>query len=488
MPSHLVDLLPELQLKIIGELLTDTLVDNKEVEGITKEEENDYNAPSLEEKKERKTRERKQDRILDLRNWSCTSHSCRNLLAPYIFKTVFLCNNEKSGSSATAISKSNLNELVKELIYVGSAPGDAHREEKAYSDTAPILPESVDTLLSDLGIFPNLETLSIEFPYHFADAKEWDEGLDLCEEEEQPDADVETAEETIAWRALMAKTYQALSRNKMTHLKALEIRQLVPKMVSTFNDPSFHEFLGQIERFSLSIYGEDNGAGWQINKVPQYCTIMSKLDGYFFDHLNSVTDLILKAPEEGPLGLDGMNHIPLPLKKDHMPSLKSIYLEYIFLGPDLLDFLTGHTKTLESLTMRKCFGSPSENTIADNGIHWSDFLDSLHNAKFQSLRRFDIVPDPTPLVDGEFEDDKEDDDEDELPDEVKEAREILANDGCRRVFAYASLDDKYGEVYEDDEENLARFQSGEDQASYEKLMGQIKANAAKEGGKRVEVR
>lgn len=235
MSFELCDLQTELQLMIIEELLAAQCTD---------EQDNDAKIKCQR----------------DLINWSCTSSYFRSLLTPYLFKIVRLRNDERSGSSITAIANSEHHKSVKELHFVGSAPGLARREEEAFSDITGIFPNNVNTLLSDLqGSFPNLETLSIEFAYQLDDDNEWEEGIDLIAVEESAE-EVKAAEESEAWRALMVKTYEALLRNKEIHFKALKIRQLIPNKISTFSSQSFHRFLSHIERFSLSLYGQDDGS------------------------------------------------------------------------------------------------------------------------------------------------------------------------------------------------------------------------------------
>lgn len=457
MACHLVDLSAELQLKIVEELLQHPIA--KPADGDVKQEDHDT---------------RCRDSLL---NWSCTSLFFRDLLAPYIFRCVNLRNSDKCGSSLLEVVKGRHNNLVKEIRFVGSAPGDAHIGEEAYEDVVAILPDSVKKVLSDLQVFPSLELLSVRFDNQFDDYAEWDEGLNIGEEEES-DEDVKQAEEKIAWRALMAKTYAALLQNESFTLKGFEINDLVRKKVSTLSNPAFHAFLGRIERFHLSIYGEDNGAGWLINTHYYYEAMMSKLDKYLFDHLASITTLVLKAPKEGPIGLEGMNHVRLALKKGQMPHLKTLELEYIFVCQELIDFLLDHTQTLEHLSMHKC--SSSINGLAHNGIPWHRLFNSLADAKPEQLTHLEISFKSVPLT---YEESfGHDENEDEVPAEVKEAREILRNDPSRRIFAHINLDDKYGMLFDDDEENLASFQRGEDQASYERLMRIVNANAARRQG------
>ena len=356
------------------------------------------------------------------------------------------------------------------MHFEGNAPGDEHVDEEAYRDTEGILPASVNKILSDLSFFPNLGLVSIEFPFHFADSKEWDEGLDVTQEEES-DEEVKSEEGKIAWRAFMAKTYEALGRNKKCNLKAIEIRQLSPKKVSTFKSPFFHKFLSQLKHFYLSVYGEDNGAGWKINRHCYSTALMGKLGICFLDHLTFVTNFVLKAPAEGPLGIEEASETPLKLRPRHMPCLRILHLEYILIGQELIDFLVGHTKPLESLSMRNCAAIVS---YVDNPIHWKTLFDALHVANFENLRSLSVAPDRVPQTVGEVLNKEEEDSE--VSDEVKEERQILERDPKRRLFAYVTIDDKYGAMDEDEEENVEAFRRGEDQTSYEKLMSIIEAN------------
>ncbi|KAG6995744.1 hypothetical protein G7Y79_00042g078490 [Physcia stellaris] len=469
MACQLLELAPELQLKIANTLLSDISANETtdDVDGTY-----DLNDEGPDEKLERKKRGSCNHRMRDLMRWSCTSRFFRDLFAPHIFHSIRLRNTDRNGSSVVAVAQSQHSRHVKELIYVGNAPGEAHKGEERYSNTKRILPESVSSILSDLGSLPNLQTLSIEFPYQFTVWDEWEDFLGEYEKEET-DEKVQAAEETIAWRALMANTWNALLTNRDIKVKSLIIKKLAPIKVSTFDNPAFHSWLGQFESFNLSIYGQVDGAGWRINRNWCYLRMMSRLDGYFFNHLTSVTDLVVKAPSEGPLGLEGINHISLGVYKDQMPALKNLHLDYIFISPELIDFFLGHDKTLESLSMRNC----SADLGTSNGIPWYRFFDTLHDANLTKLRNLEILPKNAPLIDESGYRTVEDDEN--LPAEVKEARRALEDDPARRSFMYTRLEDVWGFLRMVEEENLAAFQSGRDQASYDRLMEKIKINHAR---------
>lgn len=120
----------------------------------------------------------------DLMSWACTSSYFRNLLAPYVFKSVKLRNDDKSGESVTALLKGPYGVLVKELYFIGTIPPEAakdredesvlaegfkkHADETGEEESAHrniTLPPTVSTTLSDLRQFPNLEVLSMGFTY-----------------------------------------------------------------------------------------------------------------------------------------------------------------------------------------------------------------------------------------------------------------------------------------------------------------------------------
>lgn len=485
MSFSLVNLSDELHLKIIYELLKhDEFLHEKSLEP--------------DPHQDRQDRDDEFQYHRDLMNWSCTSVYFRNLLAPYILKTVKLRNDEKSGASVDAILKSRHGDLVKEMYFLGTIPpgmanpdGDdkddeplaegfyKNPEEAEEENERPImitLPPVVDTLLSHLHQFPNLESLSIGFTYPYESPfDEYHEAEGIM--------DNENPEAARAWKALMTTTYATLLRNKAPQLRAVEIRKFVWTFTEPYESPNFHNFLSQVEHFSLSVRGGENGAGWCVNTCDGYLECVARLDDLFFDHLASATTLTLRAPVEGPIGLEGMRHARLALKKEQMPLLKSLHLEHIFICQELVDFVIGHTNTLEQLTLRDC--NSSVNGLQDNdGFYWNHFFDALHAADLKGLSHFEISPHNAPLTmeeatDRDFNRSPQERAE---PDNVQEIRRVLSADAKRRVFGYAVLDDKYGACDIDEEENHAAFERGEDQVAFDRLMANVNANAAKGRG------
>lgn len=397
-------------------------------------------------------------------NWSCTCSYFRELLAPEIFKTAKLVNSDKSGSSLEAVVNSHYNIHVKELHFIGSALENVHSDGAAFSDTDGILPRNVHGLLCNLQRFPSLERLSIEFDYNLESLDLWIESIERSTEVETTEQVLE-AEASVAWRALMSRTYSALTQNKSPHFKHLEIRNLMTRKVSTFSHTAFHKFLNHLEQFTISIYGEDTGRGQMSNTTEEYSVLMGKLDEYFFNHLANVTTLSVRAPRAEPLGLEGMNYISLTLKPDQMLLLTTLHLDFIFASPELIDFLVGHKATLKKVTLNNYYADTK--VFAENSVSWSKFFNSLFSACFPRLRCFELMGTEMRLpTDG-------------WPSEELNAkvRSILQQDPGRILFPYAFLDPSSGKLLYDERRSFEAFVRGRDQRSWNRLMGLVEKNA-----------
>lgn len=256
-----------------------------------------------------------------------------------------------------------------------------------------------------------------------------------------------------------------------------------------------------MEQFTISFYGGDNGAGWKTNTSEIWCAFVAKLDSFFFVHLSHTTSLALEATKEGPLGLDGMHHGPLVLRKEHTPLLKSLHLKYIILGPELRDFLVGHANMLEEVHMHNCLAE-TDTRLTNSGLHWADVFDALASAKPGRLRALLITEDcPAPLSNevgysNNFYSKIDEKDEEKVDKEIEEAEKAV-EEGKGRVWPHVTLDDKYGWLFEDEEENFISFREGNDQRAFERLMDIVRKNNSgdqevagdgKEFGKRDDVR
>ncbi|MCJ1465619.1 hypothetical protein MMC07_004238 [Pseudocyphellaria aurata] len=431
----------------------------------------------------------------DLINWSCLHSYFRNLLAPHIFKTVKLVNDEKSGASLDAVVRSPHCVHVETLHFIGSASdkvkkrpwafhlekynvekSDSEQSDGEHSDGEQsassvhdgIFPRSVDGLLSNSQRFLNLKSLSIRVDHYGLDTDDWG---NIRNEENA----VFEAEADSPWRALMSLGYAALSRNKTPHVKHLDIRQLARKEVSTFRRAAFHVFLGHLEQFTLSIHGEilgmagSNLDGYYSNAQCEYSEIIGTLDQCFFDHLAHVTILSIKAPEEGPLGQLGpaeTRYSPLALRAGHMPLLKILNLEYAFASRELIGFLVYHQDTLEEVTLRNCYASVEDPC---RGTLWSKLFKSLWSARPTKLRRFELVRDkPDPPFESEgFSLDEE------------ETVQTLLQDPGNMIFPYANIDQKSGRLVFDGKSTWRAFLEQKDQKYWCRLKKWVDRNAMK---------
>lgn len=404
----------------------------------------------------------------DLINWSSTCSYFRALLAPDIFEAIRLVNDEYSGSSLDALARSPHNVQVKALHFIGSALGDAHCEEAAFSNVDAILPRSVSAVLGNLQQFPHLERLSIRFDYNFQIKGEWNDAgvMDLDAEPETPKQVLE-AEASTAWRALMSRTYAAVTRNKSHRIKHFEIRQLVWKNVSTFRHASFHDFLGHCEHFTLSIHGEEAIDHVGANMTKEYPALMGKLDKCFFDHLAHVTTLSIKAPKEGPLGLRGEGgkngNTTLALKAGQMPRLTTLHLDYIMVSPELIDFLIYHKDTLEELRMWNCFAFLQPST--SNGIKWSRLFTALVSAAPTQLRRVELAVDGFMIY---FTNEQTD-----------QVRTTLQQNPGNTLFPYVIVCEPYGVLCYDEYGSINELLKGNDQRRWNRLMRLVERNAKK---------
>lgn len=461
MHCNLVKLATEIQLMIIENLRRDEDIKAHAGKGIESYGENDEPV-----------------RIYhDLINWSSTSSYFRNLLAPEIFKSVKLVNDDKSGSSLNTVAASQHNVHVKELHFLGSALSDDHVEKAKYLDTQGILPRSaeyldtqgilprsVEKLICELQRFPRLERLSLKFYYKFESPIEETSNMGIFAD--QTSEQILEAEASVAWRALLSRTYSALASNKSPHFKNLEIKHLAWNDVSTFSNAAFHNFLGQMEQFTLSSHSKYNQIGWTPSFPRHHPTMLEKLDTYFFNHLANVTTLHIKDIRDNKKwGLDGKIHYPLTLRADQMPLLTTLRLDYIFASRKLVDFLVSHKDTLEQLTLCDCYA-----LLRPGGTYWSQFFTSLFFACPTQLRRFELFGDGMSLL-------REQADDQLKEKEDQPIRRRLREEPRRLLFLYAMVEEEDQMLFYDWDDCFLEFMRGEDQSSWDRLMGLVEGNA-----------
>ncbi|RFU76439.1 hypothetical protein TARUN_5795 [Trichoderma arundinaceum] len=412
-------------------------------------------------------------RLLEVGDKVRLSTTCRRYraqLAPEIFKTICLTNDERVARSALAAIEAH-GEYTTRVEFKGHCGPDDEI-------TAPALTPAAAKVLQG-HLTPNLSTVSLKFEFDFDGGDEWDEGhpdasggesIYLFEGVENEEY-VREREETWQWRALMNETWRALAAN--IHVRELILDGLIPKWTSSFRTEEFRQFLSRLDFATFNIFGMDNGAGWKTNTVWGYIEFLRELDTSFFHHMTGLKHLTIHASD--PLGLEGHRHIPLALKPEDLPLLESLKLENCFVGPELVSFMHGHTQVLKSLDVKECV-SGDGSAMADNAISWAEFFDGVYEAK-PALTELIAGGGKVPLTrDEEFIPDYQFKDE---PEDIQEIRRKLKADPRLRLFGYGYLDDKYGMFFLGEDENEEQFKSGNDQKAFDRLMGLVNENTAK---------
>lgn len=163
--------------------------------------------------------------------------------------------------------------------------------------------------------------------------------------------------------------------------------------------------------------------------------------------------------------------------------LKSLHLEYMFLSPELRGFLVAKAPSLQKVHLRSCLAEGEVGMVAEV-LCWHELFDAISSAKPKNLREFRLSEEePAPLPENiprDFEKSNSkfaNEDMDALKEEIAAARETVKGGG-KRVWAHVTVDDKYGMLFEDIEENFVSFREGRDQKAYERLCNIISRNGA----------
>ncbi|KAI9663873.1 MAG: hypothetical protein M1821_007363 [Bathelium mastoideum] len=402
----------------------------------------------------------------DILNLSTTCTHFRTLLTPEVFKVVRLQNTEESGLHVQSLADTRKAACVEELHYVGSTrlPNELLEGEEepeglqqdfynAEDDDVlidSVLPEVVHSVLSQLSRFPILRTLTIRFSFNLSCMSEPESSL--YNEYEMSGA-ARDAESVHRWRALMAKTYQAVSNNEATSIRSLQIRDLIPKWVTVFGSKNFNRFLGSLEHCKIEMhdytYGTESSG---IDIRPGYREFCSRLDEAFFSHLNSVTRIdILAFPTAKVVSRVGL----LPLRPGLMKRLTSIYLKNFLITP-FFAALLGHFRMLETIRMHDCY------VCEKTGGFWATFFDFLANMKPHKLRHIEVWPLHLMPLNIDHRDR-------EKLQELVQSHAYLENDSHRCLFPYAEVDESSHFISGRAKVNLNERLAGRDQRAWARL-------------------
>lgn len=128
----------------------------------------------------------------------------------------------------------------------------------------------MSALLCNLRRFPNIETLIVDFDFHLAADVQYEHwgntilGLMADDEAESRDI-IELKEGDEAWRALMGKTFNAISANQNQGVvRDLVVRMCPIRPSSPFGTEQLDGWLETLESFRFEIYAHDIGACWYV--------------------------------------------------------------------------------------------------------------------------------------------------------------------------------------------------------------------------------
>jgi len=401
----------------------------------------------------------------DLCSWSSVCSHFRTLLTPFLFDSITLRNTEKSGDSVARLSKSRFARYIRTFHFLGNAPGDT---EDAFTDVGAIFPKIVEEIIADLTRFPNLETVQIEFEMDFD--SDWEEGFMLFQDTESPE-EREQAEQKEAWRALNTNVYKALARNIDPKFTKLHLIDLIPAEASAFSTVQFQTLLCNLTSFELSCWTSDGG-DYSANTRLGYVMFLDKLDSLFFDHLSSLTDLIIDA-RDLPVSFRSYQLAESQrLNRTRIPLLKNIHLTSLFITRGLIYLMATQAHCLEKVHLEDCHAGRAY--VGDDiSCWWDDLFDAIADKNPNKLYEFDVFPSSGFELFDDYHSSRAE------KEEAARALVTLQESPHLRLFSYSYIDDKYGFVGSIEESNLASFRVGKDQRAYDRLCRIVAQNARK---------
>ncbi|KAH6420646.1 hypothetical protein HBI14_080860 [Parastagonospora nodorum] len=191
---------------------------------------------------------------------------------------------------------------------------------------------SISRDLLSLSQLPNLEHVIVQFAW--TKYPSTDEGMHR--DEYNSTEELQGQGTDVEFRSLMLQSYEALARNPPSYIKSLEPRNVLAHTCSAWNTAEFQESLKELSSFSISLQGGDNGAGGT-----RFLLLRTSEN---YDAFSSATT------DDGPPAIQEDTRISaLRLCEMHMPQLRRLELESVFISQSLSAFIPAHGDTLESL-------------------------------------------------------------------------------------------------------------------------------------------
>lgn len=407
------------------------------------------------------------------------------LLSPYLFRSITLRNTEKSGAAVKYLCSTNQIAYVKTLHFRGTVPAEWSEDIRA---VAQFFPPALSTVLSNLSQFPILETLIVDFDFRLEERHWYDHRDDVLasiigDEDEETEDEIQKAEAQEGKRALVKKTFDAISMGAPDSIRELIFKDCPIRADSVFGSERFNKWLKKLESFKFQTYGVHNAEGRTLNTAPRFQRYINNMDLYFFNALENVTRLAIIGHKEAAFGQTMDEEVLIPLRAEHAPKLRELELGCYVIQIDLLDFLSSHSSTLEHLVFDHClFLLEYFETSADDSDEpahlpdwtWNRWFHYYASTKPRALQRVTfkpynatIVPDCTSSVRKDI-------------DEIPAARiffdERKAEGREHRVFPYGIIDKNHGGIWESGRCNRYKALKGNDLEGWHKLMEVMKSN------------
>ena len=183
---------------------------------------------------------------------------------------------------------------------------------------------------------------------------------------------------------------------------------------------------------------------------------------FLFQHATNLEHLYIAGHGDGHLGDSALRFEP-----NTMPKLKSLHLETMSITESLKDFMSG--SKLESLRLENV---GAWGHVGDTPT-WVDFWKAVREGN-PSLKEVAFhYPQSVPLTVEEVMNGKDSVSKTDTEEEAQ-VRKMAEEDDSLIIWPYVLSDDKYGNVFEMEEENREALEKGDDNREYKLLIEEIK--------------
>ncbi|RBA15755.1 hypothetical protein FPRO05_12362 [Fusarium proliferatum] len=414
----------------------------------------------------------------DVKALSCTSSLMRHAVVGVLFRTLIIPFPLASTQALEELIYKYQDFISTVHLHVSFRP---NTEEKPHDGPVPsvwgVAPTDTLKKITQGDILSNVNSFALEFNgAQFKDRGWWGETApwsdpnlpgNIFHNGENWDQTLQQEHDMI-WRAQYNEFMRAISMNH--NITNLKIENLIPRNVSAWETSEWASFLGRLQVLEIVVFGGDDDL---LHTNLGFIEFIGSLPHFVMRRARNVRHLTLEASSDALFGGASANYcIPLPLKEDHFPFLKSLTLKNIMIGPDLVEFLTSRVDSFEELELHDCMCDGPEPEYGPDWdlepVSWADLWRAIRESNMR-LFKVTVVQSKTPPLlwqEGSSE-------EDETSAESVAAariRKMMEEDKSLVVWRYARVDYKYGWIVDLSDDNVKYFEEGEDQQEYVKLL------------------